>query len=379
MDVAEPIQLKVMRLRRPHVEASRPLPLCSIDANSNLTTGSDLPKLLLPMALTQSLVGESFMGYLHLANHGTEPVADIILKVELQVGPSKFLLFDNSANPLESIDPGDFFDTDVAHGLSSAGTYVLTCNVSYTMSSSPDPNVFKRSYRFPALQPFAVVHRVVQMGSQLLVECMVENMTSGSIYLTSWKLDCAAGFEAALVGEEASRQTGFNLLKPRGAHNLVFKVAPKQETSDLSGVRDLELVGTLALGWHVPEGPSGCVEGHQIRVKPCGTVPLDLRVADCPRQVSVEVPFELEFEVMNRTSMPIEPNLIFDLRLMGNVKVHGPTHRTVGRVEPRSSVRVPLHLFVAEPGMHGLQGVSLVDDVSKMKNEFGVLCDILAF
>ncbi|CAK0805590.1 unnamed protein product [Prorocentrum cordatum] len=75
------------------------------------------------MSLTQSFVGEPFTGYLHLSNHGAAKIAGVALKVELSVGTSKHVLFDNSASPIGFIEPGDFFDTVVDHELRAAGIH----------------------------------------------------------------------------------------------------------------------------------------------------------------------------------------------------------------------------------------------------------------
>lgn len=381
MEQSEPLVLKVMRLRRPQAKA--PAVLTPLTGGLDGGCPDDAPKLLLPMSLTQSLVGEPFTGYLNLANVSAAPVSNVSLKVELQIGTSKFMLYNNTMNPMSAIEPGDFFDTDVEHDIRDAGTYVLTCTVAYSIQNALEPSSFKRSYRFPALQPFAVVHRVVQFDTRLLVECSVENATQGSIYLTFARLESKDGFEASLLDPTPSAASGIggttHLLKPRGAHSLVFSVVPKSDTVDVAYVRDQDSVGSLVLGWRVPDGPSGCVEGNTIKVKPCATPSLDLRVAACPKQVSVEVPFQVDVDVINRTGRSAEPSLVFDLRAMGSVKVHGATQHAVGKLEPYSSARVPLRLLVSTPGMHGLQGVSLLDELTHARCEFGVLCDILAF
>lgn len=386
----DPLVLKVMRLRRPQMLPPSPMLPLSISASGASTCiGSDVPKLLLPMSLTQSLVGESFAGYLHLGNHSSAPVNKVVLKVELQIGGRAFILFNNSSSPVESLAPGNFFDTNVEHELRDAGTYVLSCHISYTLPGAlQEPGAFKRSYRFPALQPFAVVHRVVQLDSQLLVECSVENATSGNIYLTSWRLDCVDGFEACCLGMPGGRNTSAcsasqvggtaRLLKPRGAHSIVFRVSSTDPELDAIRLKEVELVGTLALGWHVPDGPSGAVESHQIRMKAAAVPSLDMRVVSCPVRVHVEEPFEVEVEVVNRTASPTEPSILFDMRFMGGVRVRGATKISLGQLGPNDRKRVPLLLFVVVPGMHGLQGVALVDDLTRSRSEFGSLCDILA-
>ncbi|CAE8630889.1 unnamed protein product, partial [Polarella glacialis] len=102
-ELPEPLVLKVMRLRRPHTMP----PDASIEA-------VDVPKLLLPMSLTQSLVGEHFTGYLNLSNISAIAVKDVGLKVELQIGnTSKYMLFNSAVSPVASLEAGDFFDAVV--------------------------------------------------------------------------------------------------------------------------------------------------------------------------------------------------------------------------------------------------------------------------
>merc|ERR1711865_738774 len=153
---------------------------------------------------------------------------------------------------MSEIQPGDFFDTDVEHDIRDAGTYVLTCTVLYSMPNLPEPSSFKRSYRFSALQPFAVVHRVVQLDTRLLVECSVENATAGSIYLTSARLDTEEELEVTALdpsvpmtpssASAASSSGSPQLLKPRGSHSLVFSVVPKSDAIDMASVRDFDTV-----------------------------------------------------------------------------------------------------------------------------------------
>ena len=187
--------------------------------------------------------------------------------------------------------------------MEAATTQALTCFVFYTCNG--EQGQFRRSYRFPALAPFAMSHRVVQLDRQLLVECLIENATEGSIYLSSWRLDCAEGFQQSLLegeGEGAAR-----LLKQRGCHSLVFQLTPESDSVDSASVRLREMLGTLALYWQVPDGPRGCMEGHEIQVKVSQVLHLDLSVVECPRKVKVETPFRLELQVTNRTSDTLQP------------------------------------------------------------------------
>lgn len=382
--------LKVMRSMRPHQDA----PNVAFPINPSGPTGLaavEMPKLRLPMSLTQSLVGEPFTGYLHVSNVSSLTVNNVSLRVELTIGSAKHVLFNNSASPVMSLPPGEFFDTMVEHDLSHAVTYVLTCHVSYVPSiavSGEEMLSFKRSYRFPALQPFAVVHRVAQLDTELLVECTVENATSGNIYLAAPRFDPVAGFTAHLV-ESGSQvdldhkpepEEVMHFLMPRGAHSLVYRVRPTVGTDGVAKINAVEVVGNLSLGWRVPGGSMGRVEGHEIRVRPLPAAKgLDVRVAEYPGRVRVEEPFRLEVEVVNRAQQAMEPSLVLDTRSMGVVRVHGLTHHQLGRLEPRTSTRVRLDLLVTEPGLHGLQGVSVVDGLSNIRSDFGVLCDILAF
>ncbi|CAJ1365299.1 unnamed protein product [Effrenium voratum] len=197
---------------------------------------------------------------------------------------------------------------------------------------------------------------------------------------SSWHLDCAEGFQSELVTDIASDPVSGNsgpLLKQRGCFSLVFRVTPKDESADSATLRQREVIGNLSLAWQVPDGPRGCMDGHQIRVRALQVPNLDLQVVECPKSVTVEVPFELELEVTNRTKESLQPKMSFDLRLMGAVKLQGPCQRLL-KLEPGQRCRLPIELVVTVPGLHGLQGLSLADP-SVPRVDFGVLCDILAF
>ena len=158
-------------------------------------------------------------------------------------------------------------------------------------------------------------------SSHSLCQGLIENATEGSIYLSlgvvwrlghltrsSWRLDCAEGFQGSLL-EAAAGDPG--LLKQRGCHSLVFQVTPESDSVDSASVRLREVLGTLALWWQVPDGPRGCMEGHEIQVKPSQALGakksrktrkvlhLDLSVVECPRKVKVETPFSLELQAQS--------------------------------------------------------------------------------
>lgn len=392
-EAPEPLTLKVMRLRQPPLLPPTGTPPLGPDGFAGC---AESPKVLLPMTAINSLVGEPFTGYLHVANASNAVVKGVSLKVELQTMAGRVVLY-NSEGREQEIQVGAFFDVMVEYELKDAGTYVLTCNVAYTSEVLDKTCSFRRSYRFPALQPFSVTHRAVQLGEDLLVECTVENSGQNNLYLTSWDLECVRGFQALPLdagdGDGAgagggsfscstsAQSSSMHLLKPKGTHNLVFRVTSSDASGDvIARVRHLDVVGTLMLGWHLPDGPSGRAASHQVKLRPMASpIPMDMRVARCPNQVRIEEPFRVEIEIFNRSAMAMEPNLILDPRAMGSIRVHGTMLHSIGKIEPMSAARVPLDILVTAPGLHGLQGIYLVDPSSSGRSEFGALCDILAF
>ncbi|CAE7750517.1 trappc13 [Symbiodinium pilosum] len=198
--------------------------------------------------------------------------------------------------------------------------------------------------------------------------------------LTSWQLDCAPGFLSELLTEVDSDPItgGPLLLKPRGCFVLVFRVFPKEASVDSGAVRQQELVGSLALSWRVPDGPSGCLEGHQIRMKAVQVPSLDLQVVDCPNQVKVEVPFTVELEVTNRTAEKVEPKMHFDLRMMGAAKLLSVERRLPG-LQPGDRHRFPMQLLVTVPGLHALNGVFVMDDRVRHVGEVSELAQLASF
>eukprot|EP00811_Abedinium_folium_P035252 NODE_8060_length_1526_cov_9.127234.p1 GENE.NODE_8060_length_1526_cov_9.127234~~NODE_8060_length_1526_cov_9.127234.p1 ORF type:complete len:400 (-),score=127.46 NODE_8060_length_1526_cov_9.127234:273-1472(-) len=392
--VHEPLTLKVMRLRRP--QADMPTTLLLVSDNI-----SSFPELLLPMSLPQTHVGECFQGYMHLANGGPVAVINVVMRVELQINATRHVLFDNASEPTR-IEPGSFFDTHVTHELALGGGYALTCKVSYHLAGGvhAEPLIFKRNYRFSVTQPLAISHRVAQLERQLIAECLVTNDTDGPLFLTSARLDCVDGFEAKSLTEFSSPAGGTSgagaghglvpcskgkagelrpaaLLRHGGACRVAFIVTPKSETIDVAYCRDLRSLGSLALGWQVPDGASGCVEGYQLRLQPYAATALDMHVVSSPSQVQVEEPFSLDVEVVNRSSRAVEPSIVLDLRQMVGVRAQGATRLSVGRIEAYCTARLPLQLIPTSPGMHALRGVSLVDELTQMHAEFDVLSEVL--
>lgn len=350
--------------------------------------GANRREVLSPASLTQFFVGEPFFCCLHVENVTSLAIVNVVMRVELHMNFVKDVLFINTGNAIE-IQPSQSYDIDVHHDINTAGDCNLQILISYNVARAPlsEPHTFKRVYRFSMVHPFALTHRASQLERDLLVECNVCNKTTGAIFLTSVQFACTDGFEAlTLDGSDESIPSNPcmlrfspNLIRPQSAQRISFMVIPKGEAADVGYCRDLSNLGSLALSWRLPDGLSGCVEGHKIQLVPCSKTPLDLHVASCPFQVAVEVPFELEVEILNRSSRAVDPTITFDLRQMVGVKLCGNMQRDVGRMEPFSAVKVLVQLFASTPGIHALRGVSLVDNFTKAKSDFDTICEILAF
>lgn len=364
--------LKVMRLRTPAPDGPPAIP--------SLPGALLGPNLLLPMALTPSLVGEAFTGYLHLFNTSATAISDVVMTVELALGLSKTVLFTNSNSPIKTINPGEFLDPVVEHVLKDTGMYALTCTVHYRLPGVQEQSLFKRSYRFEAKPPFLISHRVVQVDRKLLVELTMENDTSSGVCLTSCSLDVVSGHQASVLSGNISEEgVGARLVQPRGSYCMVFQVLPISDLANGALVKALEQVGSVTIGWRIPGGSHGKVEGHQIKVKPVPVSGLDLCVLKSPGEVKVEVPFRIDLQVVNRTNREMNPRLNLDVRLMGPVRLLGAAQQEVGRLQTLGSKLLHLDLLVTIPGLHPLQGLSLSDSMSQTKSEFGVLCEIVAF
>jgi len=134
------LTLKVMRMTKPSFKMNLPIYLENTDFLDN-TIPQEQPSLptfgvsqilSLPLGMGQINLGETFSSYISVHNDSPFDVTDVIIKVELQVTSSRFVLLDISNSPIKIFHSGESSDYVVHHEIKEAGANILICTVVYT-------------------------------------------------------------------------------------------------------------------------------------------------------------------------------------------------------------------------------------------------------
>eukprot|EP00918_Siedleckia_nematoides_P011625 GHVU01025474.1.p1 GENE.GHVU01025474.1~~GHVU01025474.1.p1 ORF type:complete len:194 (+),score=27.03 GHVU01025474.1:459-1040(+) len=183
--------------------------------------------------------------------------------------------------------------------------------------------------------PFSIAHRVEAVNDKkYLVQITLENVSASPIFVADAVLACADGVAAARLDTPhvaASRgYGGLFLMLPRTKHNVLFVVTPATPGSG---------------------GGGGPAEGSSLTLQ-------------------VEAPFSVQLEVINGLDRSIAPSLKVDSKANELLSVPGPSNVPLGVLGPHRSKVLAVKAVALHPGIHQLQGISLVD----ASNEFLAAC-----
>ncbi|CDJ58030.1 AGAP005561-PA, related [Eimeria maxima] len=305
----EYLSLKVMRLSQPSWE-SNPWPLISLrdlardDLDASLARAeetvnekwlSSAHSLLLPITQGRVFSGETFSAYLNIANVSSIQANNVKLQVELFLGNSRHLLFDNSEDPVRSLNPEDSFDCTIQHQIEESGTCMFT-----------------------AQSPFKTAHRITHLQDKTLVECTLTNVSQQHVFLNEASILCA---------EECFAYSPASVL-----------------------VQHIPNLGTLTLQWRTSTGGVGTLSDYELLNAPKPMQPLEMRLVDFPSSIQVDHPFTVELEVINRLQTDLELILCVKLSELEPFVLEGPKQLNLGPLGPRSSKRFSFEMLCLQPG-----------------------------
>eukprot|EP01071_Lankesteria_metandrocarpae_P001466 Lankesteria_metandrocarpae@DN1565_c0_g1_i1.p1 len=348
--------------------------------------------LLLPTVQGKLHVGESFQGYLNLANISQTAALRVSLQVELQFSSSnRFVLFDNSRLPIEKLEPQTTFDSPIAHELSEPGTYTLVCSVVYRSSPYSSARHFSRLYKFFVGHPFFISHTLTHCRSDTYVQVVLENVTGNSLFLQDATIKCS---EPSVSCTRQETSTCQHTRKPhRGIHNfrrkdiysLLFCMSVPEDTTDIDRMdllRRMATLGHLSLDWRSSTGGGAILKDYAIDnpARSHSARPVELIVVSCPQYVEVEEQFSVDIMVVNRMDKETEPLLVIDREKMKPLFTQGIATQTVGKVAAKGRKSFSLPLTATTAGLITLRGISVYDPSSPSQPyECPSLCEVLAF
>lgn len=397
-DEREYLSLKVMRLSQPSWDPQLwPLvSLSDIDQTENGAALADLEErnnekwmssshaLLLPVTQGRVFSGEAFSAYINITNPSTTQTANVTLQVELFLGKSRFLLFDNSEDPVRSLNPDESFDCTIVHQLAESGTCMLVCSISHYVAASSELRSFKKSFKFTAQSPFNVSHRITHLQNKAIVECTLLNVSQQSVFLNEASVLCAEGLECTRLdcsgtNSDSSCKGIFNF-RPKDSFSLLFAISfsiPQFFLDDAA--KHHSRLGQLMLQWRTESGGVGTLNDYVLANAPSPTQPLEVRLTSFPPSVEVERPFTVELEVINRLHTASELVLCIKFRELEPFFLAGPSQLNLGPLGPRSSKRFSFEMLCLQPGFHSLKGIQVCDSTSQERIGISPPCHILAF
>ncbi|OEH79325.1 duf974-domain-containing protein [Cyclospora cayetanensis] len=369
-DDREYLSLKVMRLSQPSWDPQL-WPLVALnginheDGDSRLATAEEsittkwlegAHALLLPITQGRVFSGEAFSAYINIANPSTTQAINVKLKVELLLGRSRSLLFDNSDDPIRSLDPDDSFDCTIVHHIQESGTCMLVCSISHYVASSTEPKSFKKSFKFTAQSPFKVTHSIMHLQDKAVVECVLHNVSQQFVFLNEASVLCSEGLECTRLDCAAplsdSLCKGVFNFRPKDCFSVLFAICPATPQLRLEDITK----------WRTASGGVGTLSDYLLTNEPTPMQPLEVRLASFPPSVQVDCPFTIELEIINR--MHTTSDLVLS---------------ALGCLGPQSSTKFTFEMQCLEPGFHSIRGIRVCDSKSQHSVGISPPCHILAF
>lgn len=397
-DEREYLSLKVMRLSQPSWEA-HVWPLLSLtditrpDGDAELATAeeamnekwlSSAHALLLPITQGRVFSGETFSAYMNISNPSSTQAVNVTLQVELFAGKSRYVLFDNSEEPIRSINGDESFDCTIAHQLTEPGSCMLVCSISHYIASSAELKSFKKSFKFTALCPFKVTHRIIHLHDKAVVECTLVNVSQQFVFLSEASVLCAEGLECVrldCIGPASdSACKGIHNFRPKDSFNLLFDIFPSTLQFLLDDLaKHTPNLGQLLIQWRTASGGLGTMSDYVLVNVPAPMQSLEARLAAFPPSVQVDCPFAVELEIINRMHTASELVLCVKFRELKPFVLEGASLQTLGSIAPRSSKRFIVEMICLQPGFHSIKGLQVCNSTSHQRIGISAPCHILAF
>ncbi|XP_026191170.1 uncharacterized protein LOC34624130 [Cyclospora cayetanensis] len=403
-DDREYLSLKVMRLSQPSWDPQL-WPLVALnginheDGDSRLATAEEsittkwlegAHALLLPITQGRVFSGEAFSAYINIANPSTTQAINVKLKVELLLGRSRSLLFDNSDDPIRSLDPDDSFDCTIVHHIQESGTCMLVCSISHYVASSTEPKSFKKSFKFTAQSPFKVTHSIMHLQDKAVVECVLHNVSQQFVFLNEASVLCSEGLECTRLDCAAplsdSLCKGVFNFRPKDCFSVLFAICPATPQLRLEDItkasvllQHLSSLGQLMLQWRTASGGVGTLSDYLLTNEPTPMQPLEVRLASFPPSVQVDCPFTIELEIINRMHTTSDLVLSVKFRELEPFVLEGPSQLALGCLGPQSSTKFTFEMQCLEPGFHSIRGIRVCDSKSQHSVGISPPCHILAF
>lgn len=384
------LSLKVIRLTRPSLDLTFPLPHDLLDQNiiydhegDNFDlTSNELPYfglnnlLLLPQSFGNIYLGETFTCFMSLHNDSDQSALDLSFKADLHTSTQEILLTGQAAGTrVNELLPDHNVNDVINHEVKEIGNHFLVCKVSYSLKSGEQKS-FSKNFRFQVLKPLDVKTKFYNaedyLSDEVYLEAQLQNLISVPIFLENVSLEPSSHFNVRKINSldandfESNNQSVFgsvNCLNYSDSRQYLFCMTPKPEIRDntkfLKGVTG---IGKLDIIWRTAMGERGRLQTSQLERMAPGYGDVRLTVEAIPSIVALEEPFSIVLKVLNSCERTMDLMLSFDGHQSGRPLLwEGVSGRQLGKIQPHSSIDVSLRAIPLCTGLQSISGLRLRD------------------
>ena len=407
---ANPVALKVMRLCKPSLHFSMPVPFPPLPPpDGEPQPGVALSGMLtLPQSFGDIYLGETFSCYISLSNTSSIDLAHVGLKVEVQTQLQRETLADSSISEtaISRFAPSQTLDKIIEYELKDVGIHILICSALYT-DSTGERKYFRKFFKFQVNNPLSMkskTHAMPPPLNEILVETQLQNAMPRQIFLQSVDFRPAPQFDAedlntfapslsaaplgtTIESPEASSSTDYPVssdvglpsfgslayLKAGDTQQYMFRLRGKVPPNQL---RQVSTLGRMDVVWRTSMGESGRLQSNTVQRKLPPNKGVEVTLTTAPPQVDLQTPFELQCEVSNTSGSEVQLQLTMPMTATASFLLDGLTTRNLGTLAAGASMPLTLRCIALEPGMARIGGMQLVDALTEKVYEVGQLADV---
>ncbi|KAJ2448567.1 hypothetical protein GGF42_005062, partial [Coemansia sp. RSA 2424] len=384
-----PLTLKVMRLSRPALAATRQLPVDSsdsvlapslLDAEQSHPTQSGLvfsdlqlpnsmhpletfplsETLVLPRSFSTMYLGETFSAHLCLCNESSSVVREATAQVVMQTSTQQLQLFSDTKSHLASGQP---FNIQVAHEIKELGAHVLGCSVSY-LSAQGERRVLQKSFKFQVANPLVVKTKVNHLARDVLLEVQVHNATQGTMALERLRFEPSSPFAAEDLNVAADgtplweSRAGF--MQPGDVRQYLYRLRAQASADQMTvdqerAVQYATALGKLDILWRGSFGSFGRLQTSQLLRKSPGMFLLEIERVEIlgaeGNAAALEVPFVARAHVRNVSERRMVVSAAVHAHAHPMVISCGPAQHRLGEIDVGETRVLDLEFLALAPGV----------------------------
>eukprot|EP00038_Savillea_parva_P022607 m.38076 g.38076 ORF g.38076 m.38076 type:complete len:459 (-) comp5613_c0_seq1:102-1478(-) len=385
------LALKVMRLTKPQMVRTAPVPHDPLDFGSQDLAATlvadqgvlaDMPSFglgevcTLPQSFGSIFLGEVFSCYLSLHNESEETCTDVMVTAELQTGNDRTPITPTGSEAEKvSLDAGESYDTVQCSEVKEPGTHLLVCNVNYR-NLEGEKKYFRKFFKFVVYKPLDIKTVTYNSGGEIFLEAQVKNITQAPMFFEKVEFHPAPVFQMfdlnQLDGDaEKTTFTSTRYLKPHDVQQHLYRLLPREANLESKANLAAE-VGKLEIVWRTNLGELGRLQTNMLPRTPLPVTPLEIEAVQMQAEVRAAEIFQIVVRITNKGTTPVDLFLRESPEKADRVHFAGVANKALGILTPGQQIGLPVQFVPSGTGLLPIRGLALYDKIA------GRLYDILS-